>query len=158
MMGPLPLSMIHSRSLRMPPLNPLPSAFTSIQKAVHSKRLAGNLNPLESAFTQNVAVTPLECAFTKTGGRPLRLTPSYKIPYVLPSSVSSKSFVCHSYENCRRVPNFFPFWSTSIRPQHHRNGPHQDLQVQPQTPPLDVLQVQLHARLKRRIAPRRDLP
>jgi hypothetical protein len=33
---------------------------------------------------------------------------SYKVPYILPSSVCSKSFVSHSYENCRGVPSFFP--------------------------------------------------
>src|SRR5690242_6589384 len=33
------------------------------------------------------------------------------LPYVLPSYVCSKSFVCHSYENCRGVPQFFPFWN-----------------------------------------------
>ena len=30
----------------------------------------------------------------------------------LPSSVSAKPFVCHSYENCRGVGVFFPFRST----------------------------------------------
>lgn len=37
---------------------------------------------------------------------------SYKIPYVLPSSVGSKSFVCHSYKNCRGVPQLFPKWNS----------------------------------------------
>ena len=35
------------------------------------------------------------------------------LPYVLPSSVCSKSFVSHSYENCRGGGLFFPNWSTS---------------------------------------------
>jgi hypothetical protein len=35
---------------------------------------------------------------------------SSKVPYTLPSSVSSNSFICHSYENCRGVYPFFPFW------------------------------------------------
>src|SRR5690242_8008936 len=30
------------------------------------------------------------------------------LPYVLPSSVSRKSFGCHSYENCRGVYQRFP--------------------------------------------------
>ena|SRR2546425_11979047 len=31
-------------------------------------------------------------------------------PYTLPSSVSCKSFACHSYENYRGVHQQFPFW------------------------------------------------
>ena len=31
-------------------------------------------------------------------------------PYTLPSSVSRKSFPCHSYANCWRVYQQFPFW------------------------------------------------
>jgi hypothetical protein len=34
-------------------------------------------------------------------------------PYTLPSSVSRKSFACHSYENTRGVGVFFPFWNSS---------------------------------------------
>ena len=37
-------------------------------------------------------------------------------PYTLPSSVSSKSFTCHSYENCRGVGAFFPFWNSRNHP------------------------------------------
>ena len=32
---------------------------------------------------------------------PIHPRPSYKVPYILPSSVRPKSFICHSYENCR---------------------------------------------------------
>jgi hypothetical protein len=31
-------------------------------------------------------------------------TVPYKVPYTLPSSVCGKSFICHSYENCRVYP------------------------------------------------------
>jgi hypothetical protein len=34
------------------------------------------------------------------------------LPYALPSSVSCKSFACHSWENCRGVYQQFPFWFT----------------------------------------------
>jgi len=34
------------------------------------------------------------------------------LPYTLPSSVSCNSFICHSYENCRGVGGFFPFWDS----------------------------------------------
>ncbi|SRR6266446_7845502 len=34
------------------------------------------------------------------------------LPYLLPSSVSCKPFVCHSYENFRDVYQQFPFWNS----------------------------------------------
>jgi hypothetical protein len=40
--------------------------------------------------------------------------PSSSPPYILPSSVCSKSFVSHSYENCRRVPKLFPNRNANI--------------------------------------------
>src|SRR5258708_2180609 len=50
----------------------------------------------------------------KTGGRgPLPIYSNSSIShsaYTLPSSVCSNSFRCHSYENCRGVGVFFPFW------------------------------------------------
>jgi hypothetical protein len=33
---------------------------------------------------------------------------TFSLRYILPSSVCAKPFVCHSYENCRGVPSFFP--------------------------------------------------
>ena len=39
----------------------------------------------------------------------------FKSLRTLPSSVSGKPFVCHSYENCRGVGVFFPFRSTPLR-------------------------------------------
>src|SRR5690242_4577966 len=39
--------------------------------------------------------------------------PIFHLPYVLPSSVSRKSFACHSYENCRGVYQQFPIWNPS---------------------------------------------
>jgi hypothetical protein len=54
----------------------------------------------------------------------LRLCPSpchkrneqsnFHSPYTLPSSVSHKSFACHSYENTGGVGVFFPFWNSSL--------------------------------------------
>jgi len=35
----------------------------------------------------------------------------FYLPYALPSSVSRKSFGCHSYENTGGVGVFFPFWN-----------------------------------------------
>jgi hypothetical protein len=35
---------------------------------------------------------------------------NFHSPYTLPSSVSHKSFTCHSYENTGGVGAFFPFW------------------------------------------------
>jgi hypothetical protein len=36
-------------------------------------------------------------------------------PISPPTSLPLKSFVCHSYENCRGVPKQFPFWFTPSR-------------------------------------------
>jgi len=41
------------------------------------------------------------------------------LPYLLPSSVSRKSFACHSYEYCRGVYQFFPIRSSKRRPWAH---------------------------------------
>src|SRR6266478_4170978 len=41
------------------------------------------------------------------------------LPYLLPSSVSCNSFVCHSYENCLGVYQQFPFWNSPLITQTH---------------------------------------
>jgi len=43
--------------------------------------------------------------------------------YTLPSSVASNSFACHSYENCRGVGVFFPFWNWRSRPATDSHRP-----------------------------------
>ena len=51
--------------------------------------------------------------FTKnTGGGVEHAMVASILPYSLPSCVGAKSFVCHSYENCRGVGLFFPFWNS----------------------------------------------
>src|SRR5467141_211692 len=39
---------------------------------------------------------------------------NFHSPYTLPSSVSCKSCVCHSYANTRGVGIFFPFWNLPV--------------------------------------------
>ena len=39
---------------------------------------------------------------------------NFHSPYTLPSSVSCKSCVCHSYANTRGVGVFFPFWNLPV--------------------------------------------
>src|SRR6266404_2692671 len=41
---------------------------------------------------------------------PTAYSPTSCSPYTLPSSVSRKSCICHSYENTEGVGVFFPFW------------------------------------------------
>jgi len=48
----------------------------------------------------------------------LSSSPISHLPYTLPSSVSSKSFACHSYENCRGVYQQFPFWNPPLATRH----------------------------------------
>ena len=45
------------------------------------------------------------------------------LPYLLPSSVSCKSFACHSYENCRGVCQQFPFWNSPVITRHYYSSP-----------------------------------
>jgi hypothetical protein len=47
----------------------------------------------------------------------------FHLPYTLPSSVSCKSFACHSYENTRGVGVFFPFWNSSHAARGAWSGP-----------------------------------
>ncbi len=42
---------------------------------------------------------------------------NFHSPYTLPSSVSCKSCVCHSYANTRGVGVFFPFWNLLVGSQ-----------------------------------------
>ena len=44
-------------------------------------------------------------------------------PYTLPSSVSCKSCVCHSYENCRGVHQQFPFRYSPLISRHLYSTP-----------------------------------
>ena len=54
---------------------------------------------------------PFRCALCiPNTGRP---SVPFHLPYLLPSSVSRKSFVCHSYENTRGVGVFFPLWNST---------------------------------------------
>jgi hypothetical protein len=69
------------------------------------------------SFSDPHPLTPLQSyCFKNSGGRPhsglsIDSTSSH-LPYTLPSSVSRKSFICHSYENAGGVGVFFPFWDT----------------------------------------------
>jgi hypothetical protein len=99
-----------------------------------SKRFAfsGPLIPLESAHTfharlrkffriRTSAISALNPFRIRTsekrwgGGCSFLLYPPFTsiLPYTLPSSVSCKSFVSHSYENCRGGGLFFPFWNST---------------------------------------------
>jgi hypothetical protein len=68
-------------------------------------------------FADPHPLTPLQSyCFKNSGGRPhsglwIDSTSSH-LPYILPSSVSRKSFTCRSYENTGDVGIFFPFWDT----------------------------------------------
>ena len=89
--------------------------FTFMQLRTLSQ-LRARLTPFSSIasalFAQNTgggarcSVSPLV-----TRHSPLILVPSI-LPYILPSYVGSKFFVCHSYEICRGVGLFFPFWNS----------------------------------------------
>ena len=62
----------------------------------------------------------------------LQLSSSSILPYILPSSVGSKSCVSHSYENCRGGGCFFPNWN-ALRGFHAPSFPTPNLQTYPST-------------------------
>jgi hypothetical protein len=73
------------------------------------------------------------CTFTVTynvhqrfHARLPRKIPTSGFPYILPSSVSCNSFICHSYENWRGVYQQFPFWNSP----RHRAGSSSNVQLQ----------------------------
>jgi hypothetical protein len=91
------------------------------------------LRPHKS-FRCNTYRSPRKCCKQKTYGLPKpfrcntyrkhgvghpQLSPRYPLisysPYTLPSSVSCKCFICHSYENTGGVGVFFPFWDLPTR-------------------------------------------
>ena len=69
---------------------------------VASKRLTAWLSPLDATLTKN-----------RGWGRSGAILPPSHLPYALPSSVSRKPIVCHSYENTRYVYQQFPSWHSS---------------------------------------------
>src|SRR6266481_10196009 len=72
---------------------------------------------------QKTGVPPSsQMLFSLLAPRPVPIPPSHS-PYTLPSSVSCKSFACHSYENTRGVGVFFPFWNSSPVARRARNVP-----------------------------------
>src|SRR5215472_14912300 len=62
-------------------------------------------------------------AVPKSSGSALHPRRAFKVAYILPSSVCSKSLVFHSYENCRGVLSFFPFWNSSLATHHSTPSP-----------------------------------
>ena len=94
------------------PVSPLECALPQFPATVHSKQLTGSAKSFRMR------------SYTKTGGRgPHSFPPSCppftpkethssSLPYILPSSVCSKPFVSHSYENCRGCTLFFPNWNS----------------------------------------------
>jgi hypothetical protein len=126
------------------PLNPLESALVDKHRVLPCfDRCCPSVSPLESALPKFMSATSLESALAKKGGRgctsfqskesfssllaqcdPLaNCSVVFKSLHTLPFYVSSKSFVCRSYENCRGVGVFFPIrdksprlFATSLRP------------------------------------------
>src|SRR5713226_7255046 len=99
-------------------VSPLAATLMHPLASVANKRLTAWLNPLDATLTKNRGAHPSSQIL------PSILTPSpvpvptSHSPYTLPSSVSRKSFICHSYENCRGVYQQFPFWNSSPATRH----------------------------------------
>ena len=106
------------------PVSPLAATLMSLPASVANKRLTAELSPLDATLTKNMGE-----------GKRLWLSRYYRrailllahtlclrafvaaASYILrtfPSSVSRKSFACHSCENTGGVRVFFPFWNDSF--------------------------------------------
>lgn len=101
----------HFRTLSQPEARLTP--FSSIASALFAQNTGGGARCSVSPLVypeRSRRVTRLSRAPSR-GHSPLSLVASI-LPYTLPSYVGSKFFVCHSYENCRGVGLFFPFWKS----------------------------------------------
>jgi hypothetical protein len=65
-------------------------------------------SPLGSTFQRSNRRSPIGSG--RSYAQPF---PISHLPYALPSSVSCKPFICHSYENTGGVGVFFPLWNSS---------------------------------------------
>src|SRR5215469_15448438 len=65
-----------------------------------------------------------------------RKSMAYKVPYILPSSVSSKSFCFTHFRKLPGVPRLFPFWN--LRISTHSESPREQTRV-PLKPKIPVL-------------------
>src|SRR6267378_7422917 len=70
--------------------------------AQHPRRPLASFLGLAS-FKPDISLNPL----------PADCPPIFHLPYTLPSSVSRKPFIYHSYENTGGVRVFFPFWNSA---------------------------------------------
>ncbi len=94
-------------------LSPLAATLMDLPASVANKRLTACLSPLAATLTRNRGVGATRERFFTL----LHIQPASHLPYTLPSSVSRKPFVCHSYENCRGVYQQFPFWNYALMPE-----------------------------------------
>jgi hypothetical protein len=69
------------------------------------------LSQQKARFTPFLSIASALFAQNTGGGVEHAMVASI-LPYALPSCVGAKSFICHSYENCRGVGLFFPFWNS----------------------------------------------
>src|SRR5216684_2791862 len=102
--------------------------------SVANKRLTAWLSPLDATLTKNSGdilqaksffPPHLSCCSDVQTCRRANVSTCFQsishLPYPLPSSVSCIPFVWHSYENCRGVGVFFPFWNSPV----HLRSPHE---------------------------------
>jgi hypothetical protein len=96
----------------------LPVFLPTIHHPLTTAHCSLNSFPVNS-FADPHPLSPLESyCFKKGGGRGAphlthRCSSVSRLPYALPSSVSRKSCICHSYENTGGVGVFFPLWNSS---------------------------------------------
>ncbi len=82
------------------PASIIPFVFTSLRTLLRHGRKATLLESDPCALFPS----PWGCVRVPPSARNATIFCSSSLPYVLPSSVCAKSFVSHSYENCRVYP------------------------------------------------------
>src|SRR5260370_1270729 len=103
------------RILKVPyPVSPLNATLMDLPASVANKRLTVRPKPFRCNIYKKPGGYPLQAKYFPLSSPrpPVPVSPTFQVPYTLQSSVCSKSFPCHSYENCRSVSQFCAIWFT----------------------------------------------
>ena len=100
--------------------SPVTSSFPFLPPFTHSASLTSSNFFALNLFADPHPLNPVPSIFYKNAGgeRSHPTLPTLSrishLPYTVPSSLSCKSFACHSYENTGDLWVDFPFWNTSL--------------------------------------------
>jgi len=104
---------------RSPSPAPTAAHTTTIHYPLPTISISFEINTYKSASKQMTLSTFRINTYKKQGRGPAPLVHFYP-RYILPFSVWCKPFVCHSYENCRGVLQFFLEWNAPATARNAR--------------------------------------